>query len=269
MNPWCPCRLRRGPQLHSSWPRGTCRSSTRHRAVFQEVIYLFRAAGFIWAAMDRLHIEVPVSHTPTCSTSLSDIWEQGINRKYRHDLMFSWVHSGVHNNDARKFPKYKTSNNQSKVHTVTKGHVSIQSTNFQPIPCCTPQREKFMGMMGPTWGPPGPCRPQMDPMLAPWTLLSGSVQFRKLSINAMPNALTQNPASIMDQQGKVLAGPRHNIQTLFSGIWITVIKIRRSWDHLIFIMGITILMRRGPVVYNFPNNYLILWTWPLIQFKRP
>ena len=27
--------------------------------------------------------------------------------------------------------------------------------------------------MGPTWGPPGPCRPQMGPMLAPWTLQSG------------------------------------------------------------------------------------------------
>ena len=27
--------------------------------------------------------------------------------------------------------------------------------------------------MGPTWGPPGSCRPLMDPMLVPWTLLSG------------------------------------------------------------------------------------------------
>ena len=27
--------------------------------------------------------------------------------------------------------------------------------------------------MGPTWGPPGSCRPQMGPMLAPWTFLSG------------------------------------------------------------------------------------------------
>ena len=27
--------------------------------------------------------------------------------------------------------------------------------------------------MGPTWGPPGSSRPQMGPMLAPWTLLSG------------------------------------------------------------------------------------------------
>ena len=30
--------------------------------------------------------------------------------------------------------------------------------------------------MGPTWGPPGSCRPQMGPMLAPWTLLSGMPQ---------------------------------------------------------------------------------------------
>ena len=28
--------------------------------------------------------------------------------------------------------------------------------------------------MGPTWGPPGSCRPQMGPMSAQWTLLSGS-----------------------------------------------------------------------------------------------
>ena len=27
--------------------------------------------------------------------------------------------------------------------------------------------------MGPTWGPPGSCRPQMGPMLDPWTLLLG------------------------------------------------------------------------------------------------
>ena len=29
--------------------------------------------------------------------------------------------------------------------------------------------------MGPTWGPPGTCRPQMGPMWAPWTLLSGMI----------------------------------------------------------------------------------------------
>ena len=30
-----------------------------------------------------------------------------------------------------------------------------------------------IAFMGPTWGPPGSCRPQMGPMLAPWALLSG------------------------------------------------------------------------------------------------
>ena len=34
-----------------------------------------------------------------------------------------------------------------------------------------PQIAKFMG---PTWGPPGSCRPQMGPILAPWNLLLGS-----------------------------------------------------------------------------------------------
>ena len=36
----------------------------------------------------------------------------------------------------------------------------------------TTQIEK---LMEPTWGPPGSCRPQMGPMLAPWTLLSGNL----------------------------------------------------------------------------------------------
>ena len=35
-----------------------------------------------------------------------------------------------------------------------------------------PSIAKFIG---PTWGPPGSCPPQMGPMLATWTLLSGSV----------------------------------------------------------------------------------------------
>ena len=29
--------------------------------------------------------------------------------------------------------------------------------------------------MGPTWDPPGSCRPQMGPILATWTLLSGQI----------------------------------------------------------------------------------------------
>ena len=50
----------------------------------------------------------------------------------------------------------------SIVSTVVKGDREILRAPFQIA--------KFMG---PTWGPPGTCRPQMGPMLAPWTLLSG------------------------------------------------------------------------------------------------
>ena len=38
---------------------------------------------------------------------------------------------------------------------------------------CSHLATQIAKFMGPTWGPPGFCRPQMGPMLAPWTLLSG------------------------------------------------------------------------------------------------
>ena len=43
--------------------------------------------------------------------------------------------------------------------------------------CCTEYSNKatqIAKFMGPTWSPPGSCRPQMGPMLTPWTLLSGN-----------------------------------------------------------------------------------------------
>ena len=40
--------------------------------------------------------------------------------------------------------------------------------------CCGMQSQ-ISRFMGPTWCRPGSCRPQMGPMLAPWTLLSGIV----------------------------------------------------------------------------------------------
>ena len=42
------------------------------------------------------------------------------------------------------------------------------------VTCIASQIAKFMG---PTWGPPGSYRPQMGPMLAPRTLLSGLIWF--------------------------------------------------------------------------------------------
>ena len=39
-------------------------------------------------------------------------------------------------------------------------------------------------------------------------------------------------------------GPRHNLKTVFSGVGISMLKIRQSRDSLIFNMGIPILVRR-------------------------
>ena len=45
------------------------------------------------------------------------------------------------------------------------------SHRWDPMAKAT-QIAKFIG---PTWGPHGSCRPQMGPMLGPWTLLSGNI----------------------------------------------------------------------------------------------
>ena len=42
------------------------------------------------------------------------------------------------------------------------------------------KRTQVARFMGPTWGPPVSCRPQMGPMLAPLTLLSGNVHWQHL-----------------------------------------------------------------------------------------
>ena len=49
--------------------------------------------------------------------------------------------------------------------------LNLNMLHMQSLPTiCDNQMAR---LMGPTWGPPGSCRPQMGPMLAPWTLLSG------------------------------------------------------------------------------------------------
>ena len=59
--------------------------------------------------------------------------------------------------------------------------------------------------MGPTWGPPGSCRPQMGPMLAPWTMLSGSIHCLLNAILTKSNPIhfrdsCQPPLGILSQQ---------------------------------------------------------------------
>ena len=58
---------------------------------------------------------------------------------------------------------------QVSVHMITWKSDSHFNVNNSWDIVAVSQTTKFMG---PTWGPSGSCRPQMDPMMAPWTLLS-------------------------------------------------------------------------------------------------
>ena len=57
-------------------------------------------------------------------------------------------------------------------------------------------RVRFMGQ---TWGPPGSCRPQMGPMLAPWTLLSGCCWLWLKSVCNSPGTATLADVGGMDR----------------------------------------------------------------------
>ena len=94
--------------------------------------------------------------------------------------------------------------------------------------------------MGPTWGPHGSCRPQIGPMLVPWTLLSGmspeEITWRaemyffgpRQYALASPRHLTNNVISTSppnNSMGKVLSGSSHYLQceaTITSSVFFQI-----------------------------------------------
>ena len=72
--------------------------------------------------------------------------------------------------------------------------------------------------MGPTWGPPGSCRSQMGPMLAPWALLSGWVL---IDIN-----ICKGP-SVGDVTSTENYPPHHLLRPLLE--WLLTRRVWLSW----------------------------------------
>ena len=66
-----------------------------------------------------------------------------------------------------------------------------QIPNPTHVSSISPQISRFIG---PTWGPPGSCWPQMGPMLAPWTLLSGTFS-RWVIVASIGFSMRPTPAS--------------------------------------------------------------------------
>ena len=61
-------------------------------------------------------------------------------------------------------------------HAITKGYLDngiLVQTNCTWLCYNKLVQAQIAKFMEPTWGPPGSCRPQIGPMLAPWTLLLG------------------------------------------------------------------------------------------------
>ena len=102
--------------------------------------------------------------------------------------------------DIRAFTSHHITS-PSTSHNITSYHITSQITKF----------------MGPTWGPPGSCRSQMGPMLAPRILLSG-ITSPSTSHHTKSHRITYRiPYSITshcDRSVHILRAPQHN---MFSG----------------------------------------------------
>ena len=75
-------------------------------------------------------------------------------------------------------------------HSVSHSFISFsQGTNKLSKHDCSvvsSWRSLIAKFMGPTWGPPGSCRPQMGPMSAPWNLLSGMTFQNRCAVMLTP-----------------------------------------------------------------------------------
>ena len=113
---------------------------------------------------DQAHVEgiLPKGPHPSCLRMADRALLAGYPR-CMHDLQ-------MNNSDLTKIKGHQDSNFLA---TNSLGHRNAENVILQgklSEKLATTQIAKFIG---PTWGPPRSCRPQMGPMLGPWTLLSG------------------------------------------------------------------------------------------------
>ena len=111
--------------------------------------------------------------------------------------------------------------------------------------------------MGPTWDPPGSCRPQMGPMLAPWTLLSGT-SFRLVC--------AQNNVTIQIWMVNKNIHPMHqslsSVIILVSQIHTSFIAtIRKLSRQLIGQPTVPLVFKKEMIPLNSPKFIRRPWNW--------
>ena len=97
----------------------------------------------------------------------------------------------------------------------------------------TAQIAKFMG---PTWGPPGSCRSQMGPMLAPWTLLSGCPPIKCMANGAgLPASHVRHHIFLMKplwwSVSIIYCRLTHDLKNKRAATWTTWLSIISSVPH--------------------------------------
>ena len=113
----------------------------------------------------------------------------------------------------------------------------------------TSQTVRFMG---PTWGPPGSCRPQVGPMLAPWSLLSGFIGTEAiiwLPQHDCPSAVTQHWQYELWHHMNLQCWQYDNI--------ITMKQI--TTKSFAYFIGSTLSVIRNSLFFNMTNIMLNTW----------
>ena len=80
--------------------------------------------------------------------------------------------------------------------------------------------------MGPTWGPPGSCRPQLGSMLAPWTLLLGLGENASNSVVGIVPVDVLTPLCVRAFEGRVMI--KYSYQ-LFISVTMPLISLNTPW----------------------------------------
>ena len=91
-------------------------------------------------------------------------------------------------------------------------------------------RSQIARFMGPTWGPPRSCRPQMGPMLAPWTLLSGMMDMLLVHV--------QNPLVIKSWSYRETNGRKDLSWLLIKLMMTSVDRVGSVPGYLLNVLGI-------------------------------
>ena len=133
--------------------------------------------------------------------------------------------------------------------------------------------------MGPIWGPPGSCLPQMGPVLVPWILLSGLLSklttvrtlcapMRQLSLQIYTNDcwLDGGPDDLNVNITLTQLHPQntHRIQLQLKDLW----RILNEYTYIIFggwkgIVGVV----RSAIMIQFLVSTCLSVLWPILKLK--